>query len=105
MDIEACTITNCSLKKRNNMQNIVKVLADTLLVDLFQKESQGANISKNEFDVMMEAYKKDHEHKIDSSDQLSPEQKEKLKTLYNNAADNIKDYCQECLRINGRLIK
>ena len=50
------------------MQNIVKVLADTLLVDLFQKESQGANISKNEFDVMMEAYKKDHEHKIDSSD-------------------------------------
>lgn len=58
MKIEACTITNCSLKKRNNMQNIVKVLADTLLVDLFQKESQGANISKNEFDVMMEAYKK-----------------------------------------------
>ena len=54
---------------------------------------------------MMEAYKKDHEHKIDSSDQLSPEQKEKLKTLYNNAADNIKDYCQECLRINGRLVK
>ena len=28
MKIEACTITNCSLKKRNNMQNIVKVLAD-----------------------------------------------------------------------------
>lgn len=105
MKIEACTITNCSLKKRNNMQNIVKVLADTLLVDLFQKESQSANISKNEFDVMMEAYKKDHEHKIDSSDQLSLEQKEKLKTLYNNAADNIKDYCQEYLRINGRLVK
>ena len=61
------------------MQNIVKVLANTLLVDLFQKESQGANISKNEFDVMMEAYKKDHEHKIDSSDQLSPEQKKKIK--------------------------
>ena len=55
MKNEACTITNCSLKKRNNMQNIVKVLANTLLVDLFQKESQGANISKNEFDVMMEA--------------------------------------------------
>ena len=57
------------------MQNIVKVLADTLLVDLFQKDSQGADISKNEFDVMMEAYKKDHENKIDSSDRLSPEQK------------------------------
>ena len=87
------------------MQNIVKVLADTLLIDLFQKESQGAAISKNEFDVMMEAYKKDHEDKIDSSDRLSPEQKGKLKTLYNNAADNIKDYCQEYLRINGRLVK
>lgn len=87
------------------MQNIVKVLADTLLVDLFQKDSQGADISKNEFDVMMEAYKKDHENKIDSNDRLSPEQKSKLKQLYNKAADNIKDYCQECLRINGRLIK
>ena len=87
------------------MQNIVKVLADTLLVDLFNKNSKGADISKNEFDVMMEAYKKDHEDKIDSSDRLSPEQKSKLKQLYNKAADNIKDYCQECLRIDGRLIK
>ena len=87
------------------MQNIVKVLADTLLVDLFNKNSKGADISKNEFDVMMEAYKKDHENRIDSSNQLKSEQKEKLKKLYNKAADNIKDYCQECLRIEGRLIK
>lgn len=87
------------------MQNIVKVLADTLLVDLFNKNSKGANISKNEFDVMMEAYKKDHESRIDSSKQLKPEQKEKLKQLYNKVADNIKDYCQECLRIEGRLVK
>lgn len=87
------------------MQNIVKVLADTLLVDLFNKNSKGADISKNEFDVMMEAYKKDHENRIDSSNQLKPEQKEKLKVLYNKAADNIKDYCQECLRIESRLIE
>ena len=87
------------------MQNIVKVLADTLFVDLFQKDSQGANISKNEFDVMMEAYKKDHENKIDSSDRLSPKQKSKLKLLYNKAADSIKEYCQECIRINGRLLE
>ena len=87
------------------MQNIVKVLADILLVDLFQKDSQGADISKNEFDVMMEAYKKDHENKIDSSDRLSPEQKSKLKLLYNKSADSIKEYCQECLRINGRLLE
>ena len=44
------------------MQSIVKVLADTLLVDLFNKNSKCADISKNEFDVMMEAYKKDHEN-------------------------------------------
>ena len=87
------------------MQNIVKVLADTLLVDLFNKNSKGADISKNEFDVMMEAYKKDNENRIDCSNQLKSEQKEKLKNLYNKAADNIKDYCQECLRIEGRLIK
>ena len=87
------------------MQNIVKVLADMLLVDLFNKNSKCADISKNEFDVMMEAYKKDHENRIDSSKQLKPEQKEKLKNLYNKTADNIKDYCQECLRINGRLVK
>ena len=93
-----------TLKKRNNMQNVVKVLADTLLVDLFNKNSKGADISKSEFDVMMEAYKKDHENRIDSSNQLEPEQKEKLKQLYNKVADNIKDYCQECLRIDGRLI-
>ena len=85
------------------MQNVVKVLADTLLVDLFNKNSKGADISKSEFDVMMEAYKKDHENRIDSSNQLEPEQKEKLKQLYNKVADNIKDYCQECLRIDGRL--
>ena len=87
------------------MQNIVKVLADILLVDLFQKDSLGADISKNEFDVMMEAYKKDHENKIDSSDRLSPKQKSKLKQLYNKAAGSIKEYCQECLRINGRLLE
>ena len=54
---------------------------------------------------MMEAYKKDHENRIDSSKQLKPEQKEKLKQLYNKVADNIKDYCQECLSIEGRLVK
>ena len=76
-----------------------------MLVDLFQKDSRGADISKNEFDVMMEAYKKDHEDKIDNSDRLSLEQKSKLKQLYNKAADSIKEYCQECLQINGRLIE
>ena len=59
------------------MQNVVKVLADTLLVDLFNKNSKGADISKSEFDVMVEAYKKDHENRIDSSNQLEQEHKQK----------------------------
>ena len=87
------------------MHDILKVLADTLLKDLFEKDSKGADISKSEFDVMIEAYKKDHENRIDNNKQLTAEQKEKLKDLYNKASDNIKDYCQECLRIKGRLIR
>ena len=70
-----------SKERRNNMQNVVKVLADTLLVDLFNKNSKGADISKKEFDVMMEAYKKDYENRIDSSNQLEPEQKKIKATL------------------------
>lgn len=87
------------------MQDLIKTLADTLFVDLVNKDYNGADINKNEFDVMMEAYKKDRENKIDSSDRLSSEQKSKLKLLYNKAADSIKEYCQECLRINGRLLE
>ena len=85
------------------MQNIVKLLADTILVDLFQKNSKGEKISKDEFDVMI-AYKKDHEQRIDNSNQLTSDQKSKLKNLYNEIADNVKDYCQESLRIEGRLV-
>ncbi len=87
------------------MQNIVKVLADTLLVDLLQKNSKGTNISKSEFEAMMEAYKKEHGNRIDDSKQLTTEQQRKLKELYNKASDNVKDYCLECLRIDGRLVK
>lgn len=87
------------------MQNIVKVLADTLLVDLFQKESQGANISKNEFDVMIEAYKTEHKNRVDECSGLTLEQKRKLKDTFNKTLDNFKEYSQECLRINGRLIE
>ena len=86
------------------MQNIVKLLSDTILVDLFQKNSKRADISKNEFDVMIAAYKKDHEHRIDNSNQLTPEQKGKLKELYDDIADGAKEYCQEYLRIEGRLV-
>ena len=77
------------------MQNIVRLLADTILVDLFQKNSKGEKISKDEFDVMIAAYKKDHEQRIDNNIQLTSDQKSKLKNLYNEIADNVKDYCQE----------
>lgn len=86
------------------MQNI-KTLADLLLVDLIDKESKKQNISKNEFDIMMEAYKKGYEDSIKNNNKLTSDQKNKLKELYDKAADSIKDYCQECLRIDGRLIE
>lgn len=86
------------------MQNI-KTLADLLLVDLIDKESKKQNISKNEFDIMMETYKKGYEDSIKNNNKLTSDQKNKLKELYDKAADSIKDYCQECLRIDGRLIE
>ena len=86
------------------MQNI-KTLADLLLVDLIDKESKKQNISKNEFDIMMKAYKKGYEDSIKNNNKLTSDQKNKLKELYDKAADSIKDYCQECLRIDGRLIE
>lgn len=85
------------------MQNLRKI-ADSLLLDLIQKESKGLNISKEKFDFMIEAYKKDYEEEMNSSN-LDYAQKKRMKALYNKAADNIKDYCQECLRINGRLVE
>lgn len=86
------------------MQNL-KIFADSLLVDLIDKESKKQNISRKEFDVMMEAYKKSYEDNIKSNNKLTANQKNKLKELYDKAADSIKDYCQECLRIDGRLIE
>ena len=44
------------------MQNLIKTLADTLFVDLVNKDCNGANINKNEFDVMIEAYKAEHKN-------------------------------------------
>ena len=49
--------------------------------------------------------KKDYEDNIEKSRNLTSEQKKRLKHLYNVAADSIKDYCQECLRIDGRLVE
>ena len=85
------------------MQNI-KRMADALLLDLINKESNGLSIKKKNFDFMMEAYKKDYGEEINSR-KLEKEQKKILRDLYNKAADSIKDYCQECLRIKGRLIE
>lgn len=52
------------------MQNIIQVLADTLLIDLIQKNQRGEKINKKEFDFMMESYKKDHEENLKNNKQL-----------------------------------
>lgn len=87
------------------MQNLEKILSDIMLIDLLRKEYSGAKISKVEFDLMVESRKLAHEREIDNCPQLNDEQKRKLKDSFNKAADNIKEYSQECLRINNRLIE
>ena len=87
------------------MQNLEKILSDIMLIDLLRKEYSGANISKVEFDLMVESRKLAHEREVNNCPQLSDEQKRKLKETFNKAADNIKEYSQECLRINNRLIE
>ena len=87
------------------MQNLEKILSDIMLIDLLRKEYSGANISKVEFDLMVESRKLAHEREIDNCPQLNDEQKRKLKDSFNKATDNIKEYSQECLRINNRLIE
>ena len=87
------------------MQTLEKILSDIMLIDLLRKECSGANISKAEFDLMVESRKLAHEKEVDNCHQLSDEQKRKLKDSFNKSADNIKEYSQECLRINGRLIE
>lgn len=87
------------------MQNLEKILSDIMLIDLLRKEYSGANISKVEFDLMVESRKLAHEREIDNCPQLSDEERRKLKDSFNKAADNIKEYSHECLRISGRLIE
>ena len=87
------------------MQNLEKILSDIMLIDLLRKEYSGANISKVEFDLMVESRKLAHEREVNNCPQLNDEQKRKLKDTFNKAADNIKEYSQECLRISGRLIE
>ena len=87
------------------MRTLEKILSDIMLIDLLRKECSDANISKAEFDLMVESRKLAHEKEVDNCPQLSDEQKRKLKDSFNKAADNIKEYSQECLRINGRLIE
>lgn len=87
------------------MQNIYKIIADMLLGDLYQKKSQGRNISKKKFDMMIESYKLDHEDKINKNSQINKERKAILKDLYNKTADNVRDYCLESLRDKGTLIE
>lgn len=87
------------------MQNIYKTIADMLLGDLYQKKSQGKNISKKEFNLMIQGYKIDHDIRINNNKFINKERKVILKELYNKTADNVRDYCLESLRDKGTLIE
>lgn len=83
----------------------MKILTEQLLVVLYDKYSRGENIRKEDLDLLVESCKKDHENNVDNEKQLTESQKNKLKSLYNNAADDIKEYCKERFRIENRLIE
>ena len=82
----------------------MKILTDALLLVLYEKYSRGQNIRKEELDVLIESCKKDHESNVDNDDNLTETQRKKLKYLYDNAADNIKEYCKERFRVEGRFV-
>ena len=87
------------------MQTLEHLLANTLSFDIFQREAQGIKIEKAELEVMIESNKKSLEQQLRQNTQLSPEQKEKYKQLYDNMADSSKECYLEYLRIQGRLIE
>lgn len=87
------------------MQTLVQLLANALGFDIFQREAQGGKIEKAEIEVMIESNKKSLEQQLRQNTQLSPEQKERYKRLYDNMADSSKECYLEYLRIQGRLVE
>ena len=87
------------------MLTLEQLLANTLSFNIFQKETRGAKIEKAALELMIESNKKSLEQQLRQNTQLSPEQKEKYKFLYDNMADSSKDCYLEYLRIQGRLIE
>ncbi len=83
------------------MQTLAELL--TGLYNILEKQS--AKVQKSTIEVMIEGCKKGNEQELCHNTQLSLEQKDKYKQLYNNMADSIKECCLEHLRIQGRLIE
>ena len=87
------------------MQTLEQLLANTLSFDIFQRETHGGKVEKAVLKVMIESNKKSLEQQLRQDTQLSLEQKEKYKKLYDNMADSIKEWYLEYLRLQGRLIE
>ena len=87
------------------MQTLEQLLANTLSFDIFQREETEVKIAKAELEVMIESNKKSLEQQLRQNTQLSLEQKEKYKKLYDNMADSSKECYLEYLRLQGRLIE
>lgn len=85
------------------MKTLEYIFANALCFDLLNKENCGAKIQKSTIEVMIEEYKKEQE--LRHNTQLSLEQKEKYKQLYDNMADSIKECYLEHLRMQGRLVE
>ena len=87
------------------MKTLEYIFANALCFDLLNKENCGAKIQKSTIEVMIEEYKKGNEQELRHNTQLSLEQKEKYKQLYDNMADSIKECYLEHLRMQSRLIE
>ena len=83
------------------MQTLTEIL--TKLYNILEKQS--AKVRKSTIEVMIEGCKKGNEQELYHNTQLSFEQKEKYKHLYDNMADSIKECYLEHLRMQGRLLE
>ena len=87
------------------MKTLEYIFANALCFNLLNKENCDAKIEKSTIEVMIEEYKKGNEQALRHNTQLSLEQKEKYKQLYDNMADSIKECYLEHLRIQVRLVE
>ncbi len=86
----------------NNKQ--LENIGNTLLVELLQRYTNGENITKANLEVTFEAQKQCEEKRIENVP-ITDQEKESLKRKLSKASDATKEYAEELLRCQKRLIE